>query len=279
MNSGFQASSLTLPSGLTLPYVEQGDPAGTTLVLIHAVADSWRIFEPLLADLPPAIHVLAPTQRGHGDASKPASGYRSSDFSADVLAFLDALAIERAVIAGGSSGGLVAQRFAIDHPERTRGLVLLGAPLRLSDKTHVRKLWDEVISRLQDPIDAEFVRGFDEQIAQHVPSELFEILVEENLKVPARVWREGFEGAMLDDFSAELVRISAPALILWGDQDALLTREDEETLCSEIPNARMVVYEGAGHLLYVEQPGRVAHDVAEFIESLEAEAGEAIASA
>jgi pimeloyl-ACP methyl ester carboxylesterase len=167
-----------------------------------------------------------------------------------------------------SSGGLVAQRFAIDHPERTLGLVLLGVPLRLGDKEPVRQLYSDVISRLTDPIDPVFVRDFNKQIAQHVPPELFESLVEVNLKAPARVWRQTFEGAMNDDFSAELECISAPTLVLWGDQDTLLTRDDEEALALEIPNARLVVYEGVGHLLYVEQPERVARDLAAFVEAV-----------
>jgi len=268
MSTGLRVSSVRLSSDLTLPYAEGGYPAGTGLVLVHALADSWRIFEPLLASLPPSIHAIAPTLRGHGDASKPESGYRSSDYSADILAFLDALSIESAVIAGASSGGLVAQRFAIDHPERTIGLALLGAPLRLGDKELVRQLWDDVISRLKDPIDPGFVRGFNEQIAQQVAPDLFERLVEENLKAPAHVWRETYRGVMLDDFAAELGGISAPTLVLWGDGDTLLPREDEETLARDIPSAHLLVYEGVGHLPYVEQPDRVARDLAEFIETI-----------
>jgi len=268
MRKGLTVSSLTLPSGVTLPYAEQGDRSRTTLLLVHALADSWRIFEPVLCSLPESIRALAPTLRGHGDASKPAAGYRSTDFSADLLAFLDALSIESAVIAGASSGGLVAQYFAINHPERTRGLVLLGAPLRLGDKERVWRLWDDVISRLSDPIDPEFVRDFGEQVAQRVAPGLFETLVEESLKVPARVWQETYEGVMNDDFSAELSRISAPTLVLWGDRDPLLTRVDEETLARDIPHARLVVYEGVGHLLYLEQPVRVAQDLADFMRVL-----------
>jgi len=268
MRNGLTVSSLTLPSGVILPYAEQGDRSQATLVLVHALADSWRIFEPVLGNLPESIHALAPTQRGHGDASKPAAGYRSTDFSADLLAFLDALSIESAVIAGASSGGLVAQSFAINHPERTRGLVLLGAPLRLGDKERVRQLWDDVISRMSDPIDPEFVRGFGGQVAQHVAPGLFETLVEESLKVPARVWREAYEGVMVDDFSAELSRISAPTLVLWGNRDPLLTLEDEEILVRDIPEARLLVYEGVGHLLYLEQPVRVAQDLADFMKAL-----------
>ncbi|MCU0522788.1 MAG: alpha/beta fold hydrolase, partial [Anaerolineae bacterium] len=71
-------------SGLRMPYLEQGDPLGVPLVLVHAVGDSQRIFERLLDQLPRTIHAFAPTLRGHGDASRPTSGYRSSDFAADL---------------------------------------------------------------------------------------------------------------------------------------------------------------------------------------------------
>ncbi len=60
------------------------------------------------------------------------------DFAADLAAFMDAIQLEAAVIAGGSSGGFVARRFAIDHPERTLGLVLLGSPASLRDKPGVQ---------------------------------------------------------------------------------------------------------------------------------------------
>lgn len=66
--------------------------------------------------------------------SRPAEGYRPHDFATDLAAFMDALQLEAAVISGGSNGGIVARRFAIDYPERTLGLVLLGSPATLRDK-------------------------------------------------------------------------------------------------------------------------------------------------
>jgi non-heme chloroperoxidase len=57
-------------------------------------------------------------ERGHGDATRPPTGYRSRDFAADLALFMDAVDLPRAVIAGGSSGGFAARRFAIDQPER-----------------------------------------------------------------------------------------------------------------------------------------------------------------
>ena len=261
--------SVELPNQVKLPYVEQGDPSGVPLLLLHAVADSWRSFERVLPHLPKSIRAFALTQRGHGDASRPAAGYRSRDFAADLAAFMDALHLEAAVIAGGSSGGMVAQRFAIDYPERTLGLVLIGSPATLRGKPGVQELWDSTVSKLTDPVDPVFVREFAQStLARPVPQAFLEMLVQESLKVPAFVWKATIEGLMQDDFSQEINQIKAPTLIVWGDQDAILPRSDQETLAAAIAGSRLVVYPGAGHVFYWEDPGRIACDLAAFIEDL-----------
>lgn len=262
--------SVELPNRVRLPYVEQGEPSGVPVVLLHAIADSWRSFERVLPLLPDSLHVFALTQRGHGDASRPAKGYRPGDFAADLAAFLDALDLETAVIAGGSSGGFVARRFAIDHPERTLGLVLLGSPAILRDKPGVLAMWDSTVSKLTDPVDPDFVRAFAEStIAQRVPHAFVETMVQENLKVPARVWKATFEGLLEDDSLEELDKIHAPTLIIWGDQDAYLPRSDQETLEAAITGSQLVVYPGSGHAVHWEEPERVASDLAAFITKLQ----------
>jgi pimeloyl-ACP methyl ester carboxylesterase len=261
--------SVRLSNEVELPYAEQGDPSGVPVLLLHAIADSWHTFELLMAHLPDHIHAFAPTQRGHGDASRPSAGYRVRDFAADLAAFMNEVQLEAAVIVGGSSGGLVARRFAIDHPERTLGLVLLGSPANLRDKPGVQELWNTKISKLSDPIDPGLVREFAAStLAQPVAQAFFETIVEENLKVPAFVWRATFEGLLADDSFGELHSIKAPTLIIWGDQDSILPRSDQEALAAAIPGSRLVVYAGAGHAFYWEEPDRVASDLVAFIEAL-----------
>ena len=120
-----------LRGGLELPYVEQGEPDGVPVVLLHAWADSRRCFDRVTAVLPDAVHAFAFDQRGHGDAPKPAEGYGLGDFADDVGAFMDAVELDAAVLVGASSGGYVAQRFAVDNPGRTLGLALIGCPRSL----------------------------------------------------------------------------------------------------------------------------------------------------
>jgi len=252
--------------GVRTPYAEQGDPQGTPLVLVHAVGDSHRIFEGLLEHLPASIHAFAPTLRGHGDASKPPSGYRSNDFAADLAAFMDATHIGAAVIAGASSGGLVAQRFALDLPERTLGLALLGSPLTFVDKPAAQALWDTAIAPLTDTTVPEFVRSFvGDTLSVPANAQGIDTVIRESLKVPAFVWRETLRGILDDDFRAEIGRIAVPTLVVWGDADAVLPREDQEAFTTLIAGARLAVVPGGGHMVYWDAPGPVADLLAAFV--------------
>src|SRR5215207_7234175 len=188
------ARSITLRNGVTLPYVEHGDPAGVPVVLLHGYSDSWYSFEPLLPHLPTSIRAFALTQRGHGDADRPASGYTPRDFAADVAEFMDALDIDSAVIVGHSMGSYAAQRFAMDHPERTLGLVLMGSFTSWRENQIVAEFWEEALSKLTDPIDPEFVREFQE--SPLMEPAFLETVVREALKVPARVWQEALKARM-----------------------------------------------------------------------------------
>ena len=248
-----------LRDGLELPYVEQGDPDGVPVVLLHAWLDSRRCFDQLLAMLPERIHAFAFDQRGHGDATKPIEGYELRDFSADIGAFMDAVGLHAAVLAGASSGGYVAQRFAVDDPDRTLGLALLGSPRSLRGP---RPPFADVIATLEDPIDTAFVRELnDGMLGREIPDALIEVLCRENLKVPARVWREAFEGLLAAEPPLDTGPISARTLIVWGARDSLLPRTDQEAMAAEVPGARLVIYDGVGHLPVIEAPERVAADL------------------
>jgi pimeloyl-ACP methyl ester carboxylesterase len=149
------------------------------------------------------------------------------------------------------------------------GLILAGSPLTLRDKPSVLELWDSTISKLEDPIDPRFVRGFmTTQLGRRVPQAFLKTMLRENLKVPARVWKATLKGLLEDDSSEELHKIKARTLIVWGDKDGIVPRSDQETLLEQIADSRLVVYPGAGHALYWEEPARFASDIAAFIENI-----------
>jgi pimeloyl-ACP methyl ester carboxylesterase len=264
--------SVELPLDMRLSYAEQGDPLGIPMVLLHGFADTWRSFQLVLPHLPESIHAFALTQRGHGDASHPATGYALRDFASDLLAFLDATNLRRVVIVGHSMGSAVAERFAIDHPERTLGLVLVSASPTLEATAATGEFWDSTVSKLTDPVDPALVRAMTESmVVMPVPPAFLESAVREGRKVPAFVWKAAFESRWRreGDFSAELGKIKAPTLIVWGDRDVGYPRAQQEALAGSIPGSRLLVYQGAGHLLHWEEPQRFASDLTAFVEELE----------
>jgi non-heme chloroperoxidase len=257
-------NSIQLSTGVTLPYVEQGDPSGIPMVLLHGYSDSSLSYALLLPHLPDSIHAYAYTQRGHAGADKPAGGYRPEDYAADVAAFLDAMGIEAAVIVGHSGGSYTAQRFAVDHPDRTLGVVLIGAFHAFSDNPGVLEM-REAVSQFTDPVDPEFVREFQEScVAQPVPADFMEAIIDGSSRVPARVWKDYLEGVLESDVPTDSGRIVAPTLIQWGDQDAFCRRSDQDALLAAIPRSRLSTYEGTGHCPHWEQPTRAAAEIAAF---------------
>jgi len=259
--------SLELPTRVTLPYIELGDPMGIPVLLLHGVGDSWRSFEPLLPHLPGTIHVFALSQRGHGDASRPAAGYRLADFAKDLAAFLDAVNLDAVVLAGHSMGSAIAMRFALDHPARTHGLVLASPRSDMRNRPGIQELWDTTISKLADPISPDFFRRLT-VLYQPVPPSFLESMLQENLKVPAHVWKAVFLAGMEEDFSSEFMRIQTRSILLWGGRDASIPENERETLSASIAGAQLQIYPNAGHMLHWEEPERFASDLAVFVFSL-----------
>jgi pimeloyl-ACP methyl ester carboxylesterase len=251
-----------------LPYVESGDQDGVPVVLLHAYADSWKSFERVLAHLPPSIRAIAPTQRGHGDATKPASGYRVHDFATDLVVLLDSLELERAVLVASSSAVFTVEQVCSDRPERVRGLVLIGVPWSLAERAPSLDFVQSV-EALTDPVDRSFVRDFVVGTSsERVPADFVDLMVEESGKVPAHVWKQTLSG-LLEARPPPFGAIAVPALVIWGDRDELVPREDQELILAALPGARLAVYENTGHLVHWERPERVAGDIATFVAGLE----------
>ncbi len=255
--------AVELPGGLITPYLEQGDRGGVPLLLLHGLTDSQRSYEPVLAALPDWVHAFAITARGHGDAGAPETGYAAADMAGDVIAFMDATGIDRAIVAGHSMGSWTAQHIAAGRPERVLGAVLAGAFATFRDRPDVDGVLDE-FRGLGDPIDPAYARAWQEStLARAVPETFLATVVEETCKVPARVWQAALEG-LISDAPRPAGTITAPTLLVWGERDELVPRADQDALLARIPNAELKVYAGGGHAPHWERPERFAADLADF---------------
>ena len=255
-----------LTTDVTLHYAEQGDQAGEAIIFLHGYSDSWFSFSRVLPLLSPEYHAFAPTQRGHGDSDKPQCCYTPKDFAADVDAFIDAVGLEEATVVGASTSAIFAQRVALDYPHRVGRLVLIGAQTPANEA--ISGLREEV-QALEDPVPPEFVREFQESTIYHpVPEEFLDTVVSESLKLPARVWRAYMEQAVLSidhDYVLPLREIDVPTLMLWGEQDPLFPREEQERLAEAIPDATLKVYPETGHAVHWDRPEWIVRDLEAFV--------------
>lgn len=111
------------------------DGQGDWLVLLHGLASQAHIWDLVAPKLTNSFHVIALDQRGHGLTDKPDTGYDFASIARDLDEVLDALRIDRTVLIGHSWGGNVALQYAVDHPQRVSGLVLLdGGFLQVGDR-------------------------------------------------------------------------------------------------------------------------------------------------
>ena len=247
-----------------LPYVEQGDPAGTPVLLLHGITDSQRSWEPVLPLLPDSIRAIAVTMRGHGDAERPDSGYRAEDYAADAIELLDELGLESVVVCGHSLGTYVAAQIAIERPDRVDALVLEGAPGTPAQNPVIAEV-AAAVAELDDPIDPAFVREFQLSTTERpLAPGLLDTFVEESLKLPARTWRAAFADLLEIDLAERLGDIAAPTLLIHGEQDAIVPRSEQKWLLARLPNARLVTLDGTGHAPHWERPERYATELATF---------------
>jgi pimeloyl-ACP methyl ester carboxylesterase len=250
-----------------VPYLLQGDPHGPSVILLHAWGESMGAFDRLRPLLPPSIRAFAFDQRGQGGADKPMTGFGLSNLANDTVAFLDAVGLASAVLVGSSSGGYVAQQVALDHPERVRGLILVGSPRTL----HQRPDFASDVERLADPIDPQWVRDSLRWFPStaDVPSWFIEDRVRDGVRMPARAWIGILAGLIAADPPTESGIIRTPTLIMWGAHDELLPRGDQIALAAAIPGSQLMIHEEAAHLLLWEQPAWVAKAIATFVLGLD----------
>ena len=259
-----QSSRVRLSTGVELQVVQKGPPDGEPVLFLHGFTDSWFSFSRVLDRLPSDLRAIVPTQRGHGDSGKPDCCYRVADFASDAVALLDALRIDRVTLVGHSMGSFIAQRVAASHPSRVGQLMLVGSGVTAQTPTVLE--FAEAVKTLSDPVSVEFIRDFQQStLHRAVPADFFAGVIHESEKLPARVWRDVIAGLVADEGRTELDRITARTLVVWGDEDSMWTRTEQDGLVQAIRGAHLLTYAGTGHCPQWEEPERFVADLRAFM--------------
>jgi non-heme chloroperoxidase len=264
-NAGIEVKTKRLSSGVQLQYAEKGKASGVPVIFLHGITDSWHSFESVLALLPESIHAFAITQRGHGDSERPARGYKTKDFAADVAAFIRDNKLGPSIIVGHSMGGINTLQFAVDYPGLVKSIVIIDSDPDFSDNTGLPEFQQEV-AKIGDVISYQFMDDFQKAtLSKPIDSSYYNLLVAEGLKTPGWVFKQAIDGFMELKLASEIHKIQVPALLLWGSKDSFVSRKDQEFMRSAIKQSKLIVYEGTGHALHWEEPKRFVDDLVDFI--------------
>ncbi len=215
------------------------------LMLVHGAGGSHLDWPPTLRRLPEA-RVIALDLPGHGRSS--GDGHTDTrDYAQDVIALLDALDIERAIIAGHSMGGAIAQQIGIHWPDRAAGLILLGTGSKLPvDPTLPQRIVDEPTAT------ADWITAW--AWSANAPADLKRLGREQLLTVPPDVLQRDYLACQTFDVRDKLEHITAPTLVLAATDDRMVKLKFSITLSERIPTATLVTIDNAGHMFPLEQP-------------------------
>ena len=231
-------------NGLDVGYEVHG--VGPPLILLHGATSAGR--EDFAAQIPlfsKAFQVLVPDARGHGTTKwDAAEGFRYEWLVDDLRAFVDALGLETFHLLGFSMGAMTALQFASREPSRLRTLVVVGITTQREPRASVaRRLMDpDRVDRQEPAWGAELARRHDPIQGEGAWRRLLPAIAADVATQPLLGPRE-------------LRRIDLPAMVVCGDHDPFVPVDHAWGLARQLPDGRLFVVPGCGHVVTVRRPG------------------------
>jgi 3-oxoadipate enol-lactonase len=261
------------PDGVSLYYEEDGD--GPPLCIVnntYVAAPLWRAFTQKLAT---RTRVIRYDLRNQG-ASSPVEKLTYADHVDDLLSLLDALGVERTYLVGSSTSTLICRDFALAHPSRVAGMVLVG-PIFNPNGGHRRRALTRSWLRsleLGGPaalFDHIYPLVFGEHLIENGGRAAYLALRERFLALnsPAQLAVNLSASLTTEDDPAALGRIACPTLLIAGDNDFLLSPTSLEAMRRLIPDAVAEIVPFAGHVAYFEATARFEELVQAFVDRVE----------
>jgi len=269
-----KSHSIRSRDGTGLHVREWGNPAGAPIILIHGWSQchlSWRHqYESELAE---EFRIVAPDLRGHGmsDAPRDVERYTHGRLWADdVAAIMDALSLDRPVLAGWSYGGFIISDYVREYgQDAVGGLVYVAGGVTLNEAAFGTLIGTAFVDAVQGstqpdlPTTLDTLRTFLRNCAEKpIPAGDFERALAFNAIVPPEI-----RGALVSrtiDADKVLESISIPVLTVHGTVDRIVLPAMTEHILATCPSAQDAWYEGVGHMPFMEAPQRFNQELAAF---------------
>ncbi len=250
-------------NGLVIHFSDQGRRDGPPLVFINSLGTDFRIWTEVAKILAPHFRIVLYDKRGHGLSESGPDKNDMADYARDLMGLLDRVGVGRATIVGVSIGGVIAQEFYRQRPERVAALVLCDTAAKIgTDETWDQRIAEVERGGVESIADSVLERWFTAEFRASRPAEVAGIRA-----MLTRTPRQGYLAACgalkRADLRPYAGRIEAPTLCLVGDEDGSTPIALVKETAALIAGSRFEIVEGAGHLPNVEKPTIVARLVAE----------------
>ena len=243
--------------------------AGPPVVLIHGFGLNRAMWQWQRPALTRSFGVLTYDLLGHGESAPPAAVPDLAMFSEHLLGLLDRCGIGRAAVVGFSLGGMIARRFALDHPERLSALAILNSA---HDRSPAER--EAVRARVREAeaegpaatVDSALGRWFTPAFRAEAPETIALVrgwIVRNDPGVYARIYRVLAEGDA--EIADGLERIACPALVMTGADDPGNTPAMARAMAGLIPGARLAILPGLRHMALAEAPAAVGGPLTAFL--------------
>jgi triacylglycerol lipase len=272
--SGLHRGALQVDS-VTMPYLEGG--AGAVIVLVHGFGGDKDNFNRVARYLTKSYRVLIPDLPGFGEATRDTGASHAIDDQVDNLrAFLKKLGVGRAHVGGHSMGGFIAAEYAARYPAEVASLWLLdaGGTAAAFDNPLFRHYiaTGEMPLILRSPADIDSVLRACTVRRPLIPGSVLRLLGERgaaDFALHTRIMQQITHAPMLDE---RFTAIATPALIVWGEQDAVLAPSGAAALKAIMPNSEVVLMPGIGHMPMLEAPRKSAQTYLAFLRRIDSAA-------
>jgi pimeloyl-ACP methyl ester carboxylesterase len=252
--TGVGSNTVTV-EGYRVRYSVEGPKDGPPVVLVHGLggrAEDWLNLAPYFASA--GYRVYMPDLPGYGRSEQPAGfSYSIPDQADVVVGFLDALGLKQVDLGGWSMGGWIAQRIAVEHPERVQKLMLFdSAGLYAPPKWDTNLFMPVSLSQL-DQLDALLMPN-PPKVPGFIARDILRIS-RKNSWVIRRALATMLTGK--DTTDNLLPGLKMPVLIVWGEADRITPLSLGEKMHALIPGSELAVIPGCGHLAPSQCAGQI----------------------
>jgi pimeloyl-ACP methyl ester carboxylesterase len=240
--------------------------SGPPVLLVQGLGYGRWGWDPVVPGLAERFSVLTFDNRGIGESDKPPGPYSAREMAADALQVMDEAGLERAHVVGSSLGGMIAQEVAALAPARVDRLVLCSTTPGGPDAVPMPEVTVRLLADAPTLDPQEALRRFvANALGRAAPVGLVEEISALRLTNPPDPAGWQAQAAAGTTFPGVDGAITAPTLIVHGTDDNVVDHRNAELLAARIPNARVELVPGGGHLFFWEQPDTFVRIVSEFL--------------